>query len=123
MKLFFSLLLTLPFIALQAQTNNTYLADITSLRNMLQKTPSYKDQIKGQNLTAYNVLFERLKSDSTYNISDYKYFYNLAQLFFPIQDNHLGFYQIGKFPKESDYPKFNGDIDSLKSVLETKELD
>ncbi|MBS1592597.1 MAG: hypothetical protein JST07_10885 [Bacteroidetes bacterium] len=123
MKLFFSLLLTLSSIILQAQTNDTYLADISSLHNMLQKTPSYKDQIKGQNLVAYNELFERLKSDSTYKISEYKYFYNLAQLFFPIQDNHLGFYQIGNLPKESDYSKFTGNIDSLKSVLESKALD
>ena len=115
--------MTLLFLTLQAQTNNTYLADITYLRNILQKTPSFKDQIKGKNLTGYNELFERLKNDSTYNISDYKYFYNLAQLFFPIQDNHLGFYQIDKFPEESSYPKFNGNIDSLNSVLATKSLD
>ena len=122
-KFFFSLLLTMPFFVVKAQTNNTYVADITSLYNILQKTPSYKDQIKGQNLSAYNELFKKLKSDSTYNISDYNYFYNLAQLFFPIQDNHLGFYQTDKFPKESEFPKFNGNIDSLKSVLETKVLD
>ena len=123
MKIFLSLLLTLPFFIVKAQTKNTYVADIISLHNILQKTPSYKDQIKGQSLTAYNELFTRLKSDSTYSISDYKYFYNLAQLFFPIQDNHLGFYQTDKFPKESEYPKFDGNIDSLKSVLETKVLD
>jgi hypothetical protein len=123
MKFFFSFLLALPFITTQSQTNNTYLADLTALRDILQKTPSYKDQIKGQSLTAYNELFETLKSDSNHSISDYKYFYNLAQLFFPIQDNHLGFYQIDKFPKEPDYPKFNGNIDSLKSVLEKKPLD
>jgi len=123
MKLLFSLLLTLPFITLQAQTNNTYLADITSLRTILQKTPSYKDQIKEDKLIAYNELFERLKGDSGTIISSYKYFYNLAQLFFPIQDNHLGFRQIDKFPKESEYPKYEGNIDSLKSVLANKALD
>ncbi len=123
MKTFFLLLLTLPFFIVKAQTKNTYVADITSLHNILKKTPSYKDQIKGQNLTAYNELFTRLINDSSYTISDYKYFYNLAQLFFPIQDNHLGFYQIDKFPKESAFPKFDGNIDSLKSVLETKALD
>lgn len=123
MKFFFSVSLALLFITSRAQTNNTYLADITALRDILQKTPSYKDQIKGQSLTAYNELFERLKNDSTNSISDYKYFYNLAQLFFPIQDNHLGFYQISNFPKEPDYPTFKGNIDSLKSVLEKKALD
>jgi Peptidase family S41 len=123
MKIFFYLLLVLPVISIKAQTNNTYLADITSLRNILQKTPSYRDQIKGQTVTIYNELFEKLKSDSSHNTSDYKYFYNLAQLFFPIQDNHLAFYQIDKFPKESAFSKFDGNIDSLKSVIETKALD
>jgi hypothetical protein len=123
MKLFFSFLLTLLCITAQGQTNNTYLADLTSLRTILQKTPSYKDQIKGEKLTAYNELFDRLKGDSATITSSYKYFYNLAQLFFPFQDNHLGFRQIDKFPKESEYPKYEGNIDSLKSVLINKSLD
>ena len=138
MKLFFSLLLTLLFITLQAQTNNTYLADITSLRDILQKTPSFKDQIKGQSLTAYNELFGKLKSDSITNISDYKYFYNLAQLFFPIRDNHLAFYQTideSNFKDKSafdkyittkefkDFPKYNINIDSLKEALGNKSID
>src|SRR5689334_19688777 len=101
MRPFFLFSLTILFITSQAQINNTYLSDITSLRAILEKTPSYKDQIKGQRLTDYDQLFDRLKNDSVNDISDYKYFYNLAQLFFPIQDNHLAFYQINKFPAES----------------------
>lgn len=123
MKFFFSILLTFSFITPQAQTNNAYLADITSLRNILQKTPSFKDQIKSEKLIAYDELFDKLKGESTNIVSSYKYFYNLAQLFFPIQDNHLGFYQVDKFPKESEYPKYEGNIDSLKSVLVNKQLD
>ena len=94
MNLLFSVLLSLLFFSVsQAQTNNTYLADLKALNDILKKTPSYKDQIKEQALVSYNELFERLKSDSVNKTSDYQYFYNLAQLFFPIRDNHLGFYQ------------------------------
>ena len=123
MKLFLSLLLTLFFSGSKAQTGNSYLADLTSLRSILEKTPSYKDQIKGKSLASFNVLFDELKNDSLNNISDYKYFYNLAQLFFPIQDNHLAFYQIDKFLTESQYPKFEGNIDSLRTTLLNKALD
>lgn len=123
MKFFYTFLLSVFFATTNAQQNNTYLTDLTALRNILEKTPSYRDQIKGETLVAYDSLFNRLKVDSNYSISDYKYFYNMAQLFFPIQDNHLGFYQINKFPKESEYPTFKGSLDSLKSALTKKALD
>lgn len=123
MKLYFSILLTLSCFTVQAQTNNRYLSDITSLSSLLQKTPSFKDQIKGEKLRAYNDNFNRLKNDSTNVISSYKYFYNLAQLLFPIQDNHLGFYQISKLANDSEYPNYEGNIDSLRSSLENKPLD
>ncbi|MGF2075725.1 hypothetical protein, partial [Enterococcus casseliflavus] len=82
----------------KGQTNNAYQSDLIELKDILQKTPSYKDQIKKQNLISYNSLFEKLLADTVKNPSDYKYFYNLAQLFFPIRDNHLTFYQIANFP-------------------------
>ena len=123
MKLLQLFFLTIFFISSQAQTSNTYQTDLTELQKILQKTPSYKDQIKGQKLIDYNNLFEKLLSDTVKNVSDYKYFYNLAQLFFPIRDNHLSFYQIANFPLAADFPTFKGNIDSLKSVLKTKPLD
>src|SRR6187549_2339790 len=98
MKRLLIFFLTILFISSKAQTGNTYQADLTELKNILQKTPSYKDQIKGQKLISYNSLFEKLLRDTVKNASDYRYFYNLAQLFFPIRDNHLTFYQI---PNES----------------------
>lgn len=123
MKFIQLFLLTILCISSQAQTINTYQTDLTELQSILQKTPSYKDQIKGQSLISYNSLFEKLLSDTVKNASDYKYFYNLAQLFFPIRDNHLTFYQIANFPSEKDFPTFKGNLDSLKSVLTTKPLD
>ncbi len=123
MKLLQLFLLIFFFASSQAQTSNTYRTDLTELHNILQKTPSYNDQIRGQTLKDYNRLFQRLLSDTVRNISDYKYFYNLAQLFFPIRDNHLTFYQIANFPSATDFPTFKGNLDSLKSVLTAKPLD
>ena len=119
MKFLQLFLLTIIFFTSQAQTNRTYKSDLIELQNILKNTPSYSDQIKGQSLISYNSLFEKLLSDTVKNASDYKYFYNLAQLFFPIRDNHLTFYQIANFPSATDFPTFKGNLDSLKSVLTT----
>jgi hypothetical protein len=40
--------LTIILVTSQAQTNNTYQNDLIGLQNILKKTPSYKDQIKGE---------------------------------------------------------------------------
>lgn len=119
-QLFF---LTILLVSSQAQTNNTYQSDLIKLQNILQKTPSYKDQIKGEKQIAYNSLFKKLLGDTVQNISDYKYFYNLAQLFFPIRDNHLTFYQIANLPSEAGFPTFKGNLDSLQSALTAKSID
>ncbi len=97
--LFFILL----FLSTKGQTNNAYQKDLISLKAILQNTPSFKDQIKGQSLASYNTLFKKLLSDTVESSSAYTYFYNLAQLFFPIRDNHLTFYQIANFPSETDF--------------------
>src|SRR5436190_23484281 len=138
MRYLFVILLMLLSCTTRAQTNNVYETDINALYSILQKTPSYKDQIKGQALVSYTELFKKLKAETVHNPSDYLYFYNLAQLFFPIRDNHLGFYQIiddndfkdqasyEKFmtTKEfKDFPKLAINIDSLKDALSTKPRD
>lgn len=117
---------------------NTYLADLAALKFVLQKTPSYKSQIKGNKQALFNTLYERLASDTTSNPHSFKYFYNLSQLVFPLKDNHLGFYQIAAYDniknKERidsfigtkeflDYPTFHINIDSLKNVLAKKPAD
>lgn len=124
-------------IASNGQTN-TYLADLAALKSVLQKTPSYKSQIKGDKQAFYNTLYERLASDTTSNPHSFKYFYNLSQLVFPLKDNHLGFYQIADYDnfknKERidsfiatkeflDYPTFKINIDSLKTELAKKPVD
>ena len=117
---------------------NTYLEDLAALKFVLQKTPSYKSQIKGDKQTLFNTLYERLADDTTSNPHSFKYFYNLSQLIFPLKDNHLGFYQIAAYDnfknKERidsfigtkeflDYPTFHINIDSLKNVLAKRPAD
>lgn len=122
---------------LNAQDNN-YLSDLTALKTLLQKTASYKTQIKGDKQTQYNELINRLSKDSTNQYNSYQYFYQLAQLVFPLKDNHLGFYEIpdyknftsveriDSFAKSKlvlNYPTYSINIDSLKVALSKKPLD
>ena len=131
---FVFLFLTLNSIA----QSNKYLADLTALRSIVEKTASFKSQIKGQKLSVYNEMYQRLISDSVNEINTYQYFYNLAQLLFPIRDNHLGFYQLKNYKhfktKESidsfvrtddffNYPTCKINIDSLKNALAKKSID
>jgi hypothetical protein len=68
-------------------------------------------------------LYNALYNDEVNSASEFKYFYNLSQLFFPIKDNHLGFYQVDGTKPVNSPPVFNGNIDSLKSALMKKPLD
>ncbi|MFM7357569.1 MAG: S41 family peptidase [Sediminibacterium sp.] len=130
---FVSVFLFLTLI-LNAQTN-TYLADLAALKSIVQKTASFKAQIKGDKLSYYNDLYKRLDSDTISNPNSYRYFYNLSQLLFPLRDNHLAFYQLPNYSnfktKESidnfiatkeflDYPMYNINFDSLKTALDKK---
>jgi len=122
---------------LNAQDNN-YLSDLTALKTLLQKTASYKTQIKGDKQTQYNELINRLSKDSTNQYNSYQYFFQLTQLLFPLKDNHLGFYEIpdyknftsveriDSFAKSKlvlNYPTYSINIDSLKVALSKKPLD
>lgn len=115
-----------------------YLKDLSALRSFVQKTASFKAQIKGKKRSAYNEMYNRLALDTSNNPNTYTYFYNLAQLFFPLKDNHLGFYQNPDYTpfqsKESidsfvnskeflDYPTIRINLDSLKEELAQKSLD
>jgi len=124
-------------IVSNAQTN-TYLTDLAALKSIVQKSASYKAQIKAYKQSHYNALYDRLSLDTIASPNSYRYFYNLAQFLFPLRDNHLGFYQlpnysnfktkqtIDSFIKSDyflDYPKCKINIDSLKIELAKKPLD
>jgi hypothetical protein len=132
------LILSFYFTTFSYAQTNTYPADLARLKFILQKTPSYKAQIKGDKLSYFKALYDRLASDTTSYLDSYKYFYNLAQLLFPLRDNHLGFYQLPDYKnfrtKQSidsfiatkeflNYPACNINIDSLKIELAKKPSD
>jgi hypothetical protein len=50
----------------------TYLEDLKSLQSVIQKTPSYKTQIKGDKLDQYKKLYDHLASDSITDANSFK---------------------------------------------------
>lgn len=134
MKFIFSLALLLSTIISNAQSK-TYLEDLSALKSILEKTHSFEDQIKGNKRISYNALYDQLAIDTISDPDSYDYFYNLAQLIFPIRDNHLSFYKLYNEDhfktKESvdnyiaseefsNYPNSHLNLDSLVKVLATK---
>ncbi len=114
---------------------NTYVADLQELKTIIQKTKSYKSQIRGKKKRAYVKMYNKLLADTVTDANSYQYFHNLVQLVFPVRDNHLAFYQtpnaniyrsrasIDSFVQTasfSQYPAYSLNIDSLKNVLATK---
>jgi len=131
MKILLAVAFLLFTIGAGGQTS-FYQADLKALKSILEKTPSYKEQIVGNKLTSYNALFENLLSDTVGDSNSFKYFYNLSQLIFPLKDNHLGFYKIADYTKFKtkatidsfvsskeflNYPVWNLNIDSLSAEL------
>lgn len=137
MRVFFISAFVLLALVSYTQTN-TYVEDLRALKLAIEKTASFKAQIKGEKVASYNDLYNRLLSDSSNNANNYTYFYNLAQLLFPLKDNHLGFYQYPNAnhfrSKESvdsfvqskafhDYPSSQINLDSLRDQLSKKPAD
>lgn len=121
---------------MNAQTNS-YLQDLAVLKSILEKTPSYKTQIKGAKLDSFTILYNQLAVDSA-AVTNYQQFRNLSKLLFLLRDNHLGFYEVPDYnhfkSKETieafvktkaflELPKYDIDIDSLKKVLAKKPAD
>jgi len=124
-------------LAVNAQTNS-YSQDLAELRTVLQKTPSYKSQIKGARLDSFNILYNQLAADSNAVLNKYQQFLRLSKLFFLLRDNHLGFYEvpnynhfkthetIAEYVKSDAFlklPKYDIDPDSLKTALTGKSPD
>lgn len=87
------------------------IADLDFLYQSIQKLPSYKDQLKGDN--NYIKLYEKLRKDLNTD-DDFEVYQKLLKLIYPIKDNHLGFYR----KPDSTY-KFK----YLRSALSLAELE
>ncbi|WP_276089664.1 S41 family peptidase [Pedobacter sp. JY14-1] len=94
MKLIITLI-TLTLLSFHAvgQDQDLHLKDLEALNLALQKTPGYRDQIRGERKKAYDLLFQELKSASI-GPSALDTFYHFSRLLGPIRDMHLGFWQV-----------------------------
>lgn len=139
--IFFILLICSLNLAAQCQTNS-YQADLDALYGLLKKTPSYKDQIKGDKEPAYEALYQSLRWDTLHTDNGFDNYYKLVKLFLPLRDNHLGFVQyplnILEAPEYTraeavkqyrqsaffnNYPATTINGDSLQQVLARKATD
>jgi hypothetical protein len=121
--------------------NNDYQKDLDFLYQTLQKTPSYKDQIRGDKAVAYIKLYEKLKMQII-PASSLDTFYTLSKLLWPIKDMHLGFHQtydssinfkmlqdhqfIKKYRASAafkNHPRVNINLDSLETELKNTAAD
>jgi hypothetical protein len=76
----------------KAQSATAYRDDLKNLYAIIQKLPSYKSQIKGEQEISFTKLYNHLLTEKPAN--DFDHYYKLAQLMIPIKDNHLFFSQV-----------------------------
>jgi len=138
-KLLIGLLVSVLFLN-QSFAQTSFRDDVDKLVALLEKTPSYKDQVKGEVKNRFTSLVGKIKQDSA--LSDYDAFNKLASLFYTFRDNHLGFYQIPKMAlsptqlrdsnmvrsfRQSasfiDYPHVSMNLDSLEQKLSAAPAD
>ncbi|MFC3881604.1 S41 family peptidase [Algoriphagus namhaensis] len=123
--------------AISSAQNKGCVQDLEALLEILQDTPSYKDQIKGKDEKGYLSFFEKLKTEASEATTKGECFLVLGNLKSPINDNHLFLSEIPEIKidsetlqdsvfmekyKESDafknFSRVNTDLDSLELKLE-----
>jgi len=88
------------------------IADLDFLYQAIQKTPSYKDQLKNDD--SYRRLYEDLRQNLK-TTNDFEAYQKLAQLIYPVNDNHLGFYRNADSAYKFQYLKPKIDSAALQS--------
>lgn len=130
------LFLFLPFITFSQNRLN----DLTILKDIIKKTPSFKSQIKGQRKKEFDKLYEKLTSKVDEKNTDLQHFEILSELVGQINDNHFVLQYIpdtsfdwkrysdklyvSKFLKKDyllNHPKVTINIDSLELSLKNKQ--
>lgn len=116
--------------------------DADKLYEVLQRTPSYKAQIKGDKAAQYQRIYQHVKKYLPAARTPYQRFYILSQLLVPLKDNHMFFSQTPE--KEitnamlkdtafirayrasaafTGYPRANIKTDSLEQALKAMPVD
>lgn len=138
MKSILNTILSICIALGSAAQTGSYRQDLETLKASLEKTFSYRAQIRGDKADAYKSLYARLLADSLHPVNSLPYFHNLCQLIFPLKDNHLALYQLPdnrRFasktatdsfiasPAFHEHPKISLNIDSLREALKNKPAD
>jgi hypothetical protein len=79
-------------LAAKAQSATTYSDNLKNLYAIIQKLPSYKSQIKGEQEVSFTKLYNHLLIEKPAN--EFDHYYKLSQLMIPLRDNHLFFSQV-----------------------------
>jgi len=130
------ILLLLPYISFSQNRLN----DLTILKDIIKKTPSFKSQIKGQRKKEFDKLYEELTSKVDEKNTDLQHFEILSELVGQINDNHFVLQYIpdtsfdwkrysdklyvSNFLKKDyllNHPKVIINIDSLELSLKNKQ--
>lgn len=110
--------------------------DLIDLKHIIQKTPSYKSQIKGQRKKDFDKLFEKLTTKVVESNTNLEHFEILSELAGQINDNHFVLHYIpdsyfdwrkmadklyvSQFLKKDyliNHPKTNIHADSLEKII------
>jgi len=116
-KILLTILLAVSTFLLRAQEDKN-MADLEVLYNALQKTPSYKKLLKGDQ--AYQQLYENVKLKIV-DADEKQTFRQLSRLVSAINDNHLGFYRTPDTTLKPVYISLPLNMDSLKKQLQQKD--
>ncbi|MFN7585128.1 MAG: hypothetical protein ACK5RI_04370 [Bacteroidota bacterium] len=79
------ILLLLPYISFSQNRLN----DLTILKDIIKKTPSFKSQIKGQRKKEFDKLYEKLTLKVDEKNTELQHFEILSELVGQINDNHF----------------------------------
>ncbi len=130
------ILLFFPYVSFSQNRLN----DLTILKDIIKKTPSFKSQIKGQRKKEFDELYEKLTSKVDEENTDLQHFEILSELVGQINDNHFVLQYIpdtsfdwkrysdklyvSNFLKKDyllNHPKVIINIDSLELSLKNKQ--
>jgi hypothetical protein len=140
MKIIYVLFIAVLFPAFtNAQNKCNCSSDLEALYAAVKKMPSYKNQIRGEAKAQYQKVHDDLKKQSLKTEDSFTCYKILAQLLFPLKDNHLGFWQhpaeeitgemvvdktfLAKYRESAEFknfPKVKVNLDSLTKALESK---
>ncbi|WP_127132543.1 S41 family peptidase [Pseudoflavitalea rhizosphaerae] len=126
----------------KAQVVNGCSASLDSLHDFLKQTPSFRQQISGNEKVKYYDMLAALRTEAANVTNPFDCFLLQTKLVLPLKDNHLFLYQLPvrefryaqlqdsvflqqllEMPAYKDFPRVNVSRDSLEEVLAARPAD